>query len=469
MRDRLLGRPAPGEITSIAVLPLENFSGDPEQDYFADGMTEALITELGKVSALRVISRQSAMQFKGTDKPLSEISQALDVDAVVEGSVLREGDRVRISVQLVQAAPERHLWAESYERDLRGILVLQSEIAGAIARDIRITLTPEEETRLAAARPVNPEVYEAYLKGRYHWNKRSREGLMKGLEHFQQAIDIDPTYALAYAGVADSWTVIGNNAYLPAEESFPKAKAAALKALAIDDGLAEAHTSLGAVLWGYEWDWTGAEREFRRAFQLNPGYATAHHWYALLLSVLGRYDEAIAEVKRARELDPLSLRINANVGTVLVQARRYDEAVAELQKALELESNRSAPHAALGKAYLQKEMYEEAIAEFRMASDAASFPNKHLVHAYAVADKRDEARKMLKQMLVASKKEFVSPVWIARIYVGLGEHDTAFEWLEKAAQSRDGHYFQIKVDPRFDPLRSDPRFHSLLRRLNFPE
>jgi Tfp pilus assembly protein PilF len=377
---------------------------------------------------------------------------------------------VRITVQLIEAATDRHLWAESYQRELRDVLALQSDVAQAIAREIKVAVTPEEEARLARARTVNPEAYEAYLKGRYHWNKRTREGLMKGLENFQQAIDIDPTYALAYAGVADSWSILGNNGFLPAEETFPKAKAAALKALAIDDSLAEAHTSLASVLQDYEWDWTGTEREYRRAFQLNPGYATAHHGYAFLLSILGRHDEAIAEVKRARELDPLSLRINTNVGLLLLWARRYDEAVAELQKALELESNRPAPHAYLGVAYLQKEMYEEAIAEFQTAARIGnSLYSRRLAHAYAVAGKPDEARKMLKQILAASKKQFFSPVMIALVYVGLQEHDTAFEWLEKAFQSRDARCYRLKVDPRLDPLRSDPRFHSLLRRLNFPE
>ncbi len=470
LRERLLGGPAVGQITSIAVLPLENLMGDSEQDYFVAGMHEALITELSKIGALKVISRTSAMRYKDTDKSVPEIARELGVDALIEGSVLRAGSTVRVTAQLIEAATDRHLWADKFDRELTNILALHSDVARAIAREVQITLTSEEETRLADARPVNPEAYEAYLKGRYHWNKRTREGLMKGLEHFQQAIDIDPTYALTYAGVADSWYILGNNAHLPAEETFPKAKAAALKALAIDNSLAEAHTSLGTVLRSYEWDWTGAEREYRRALQLNPGYATAHHWYAFLLSILGRHDEAIAEIKRARELDPLSLRINANVGLLLVQARRYDEAIEELQKALELESNQPAPHHFLALAYLAKAMYEEAIAEFQTAAGLSrDLHITELAHAYAVAGKRGEARKMLDEVLAGSKKEFVSPVRIAVVYVGLQEHDTAFEWLEKAFQSRDARCYILNVDPRFDPLRSDPRFQSLLRRMNFTE
>ncbi|MEE9293346.1 MAG: tetratricopeptide repeat protein [Phycisphaerae bacterium] len=404
---------------------------------------------------------------------MPEIARQLNVDAVVEGAVVRDGDQVRITAQLIAVAPERHMWAQSYERNLSDIVALQGEVARAIASEIKAAVTPEEEARLASARPVNPEAYEAYLKGRYFWNKRTREGLTKGLEHFQQAIDIDPTYALAYAGVADSWLVLGNNAYLPAEETFPKAKTAALKALAIDDSLAEAHTSLGAILQNYDWDWTGAEREFRRALQLNPGYATAHHWNSFLLSMLGRHDEAIAEVKRARELDPLSLRINANVGLMFYWARRYDQAIKELLRALELDQNRPRGlYDRLGWAYLQKDMHDEAIATLEKAltlSGGGPLALAGLGHAYAVAGRVDDAISILGKLKRVSKRSHVSPVWLARIYTGLGEKDQAFAWLEKGYEKRDIRMHWMKLDPRFDPLRSDPRFQDLLRRMNFPD
>ena len=312
LRDRLVGESAP-RIDSIAVLPLENLSGDPEQEYFADGMTDALIADLAKIGALKVISRTSVMQYKGARKPLPEIAHELSVDGVVEGSVLREGDRVRITVQLIEAATDQHLWTERYERELTSILALQGEVARAIASKIEVTVSPEEEVRLASARPVAPEVHEAYLKGRYYWNKRTEDGMKRGLEYFQQAINDDPEYAPPYVGLADSFNMIAFYSNAPPMEVYPKAKAAALKALEIDDTIAEAHASLAAAQAG-EWDWLAAEREFQRAIELNPSYALGHQWYAgLYLNAVGRLDEATAEFKRA-QLDPLSLIIGAAGG-----------------------------------------------------------------------------------------------------------------------------------------------------------
>lgn len=388
LRDRLLGRPMPGEITSIAVLPLENLSGDPEQDYFTDGMTEMLITELSKIGALKVISRQSVMQFKGTDKPLPEIARELDVDAVVEGSALHIGERVRITVQLIEAATDRNLWADNYDRDVSDVLELHSEVAQAIARQIKIAVTPEEETRLASGRPLNPKAHEAYLRGRYHWNKRTEEGLKKSIEHFQQAVEMDRGYALAYAGLADAYVFLGGYQVFPPKEVNTKAKAAALKALELDDTLAEVHASL-AIAKLSEWDWLGAERELKRAIELNPSYATAHHWYAYYLETLGRFDEAVEEIQRARELDPLSLIIDITAGDIMFQrVGQYDKAIAHYRKTLELDPNFGMTHEWLGRAYAQKGMYEEAIAEYqRSVSLSGRSPRvmAGLGYTYAVA------------------------------------------------------------------------------------
>jgi TolB-like protein/Flp pilus assembly protein TadD len=478
LRDRLVtavgarhSAPLP-KIESIAVLPLANLSGDPEQEYFADGMTEELITDLGKISALRVISRTSVMQYKGTKKPMPEIARELNVDAMVEGSVLRSGGRVRITAQLIQANPEKHLWAESYERDLRDVLALQGEVARDITNEIQIKLTPQQQARLASARPVNPGAYELYLKGRYEWNKRTEQGLKKGMQYFKDAIAQDPNYAAAYAGLADSYHVLADNGFLPAGDAEPKAKVAALKALEIDGDLAEAHASLAGPLADFDRDWTGAERECRRAIELNPGYATAHHFYALFLSNLGRHDEAIREIEEARKLDPLSVRINANVGLVLYLARQYDAAIEQLRKTLELEPNDVASHAYLGWTYLQKGMHQEAVAEFQKAVNqqiGSLAPIAGLAQAYAVAGKRDEARRVLNQVKALSGQKFVVPYQIATIYVGLGEREEAFAWLERAFEAHDSKLGALNVDPSLDSLRSDPRFQDLLRRMNFPQ
>ena len=477
LRDRIStavgpGRAAPTpKIESLAVLPLENLSRDPEQEYFADGMTDALIAELGQIGSLRVISRTSTMRYKKTDKPLPQIARELNVDALVEGSVLRSGDKVRITAQLIGAVPERHLWARSYERDLRDVLALQGDVAQAIAREVQVKLTPREQTRLARARPVNPEAHEFYLKGRYEWNKRTEQGLKKGLQYFEDAIAKDPNYAAAYAGLADSYHLLADHGFLPARDVDPKAKAAALKALEIDGDLADAHASLAIVLADYDRDWTSAEREYRRAIELNPGYATAHHFYALFLSSLAKHGEAIREIEEARKLDPLSVRINANVGLVLYFARRYDAAIEQLRKALELEPNDEASHEYLGWAYLQKGMHQEAVAEFRKAADqrtGALTPLAGLAQAYAIAGKRDEAHRVLNQLKALSEQKYVVPYLTACIYAGLGEREEAFAWLERAFEAHDPTLSVLNVDPSLDPLRSDPRFQDLLRRMNFP-
>jgi serine/threonine-protein kinase len=476
LRDRLMRHvgaihESPLQIQSIAVLPLENLSRDPEQEYFADGMTDELITNLSKISSLRVISRTSVMQYKGAKKPLREIAQALGVDGVIEGSVFRAGSRVRITAQLIHAATDRHLWAESYERDLTDVMALQGEVTRAIAGEVKAVLTPQEQTRLASARPVNPEAHEAYLKGRYSWNLRTEEGLKKGIEYFQQAIEKDPGHALAYAGLADSYDALAYWNLMAPKEAFPRAKAAALKALEMDETLAEAHASLGEARFKYDWDWVGAEKEYKRAIELNPGYATAHGWYAGYLSGMGRHDKAIAEAKRAQELDPLSLSINAGEGWAFFCARRYDEAIAQCRRTLELNVGFYPTHLYLGFAYEQKKLFEQAIAEYQEAiglGRGKPLLAPYLARGFAAAGKRTEALTIISQMAELSKRRYVSPYGMAQIYAALSDPGRAFQWLDKACQERDTWLVWLKVEPGFDSLHSDPRFQDLLRRMNFP-
>jgi TolB-like protein/Tfp pilus assembly protein PilF len=469
-RDRLLGHATAPRIRSLAVLPLENLSHDPEQEYFADGMTDELITYLGRISALRVISRNSVMLFKGQHKPTPQIARELNVDAVVEGAVLRSGDRVRISAQLIQANPEKHLWAESYNRALRDVLALQSEVAQAIAGEIQMKLSPQEAGRLPTARPVNLEAYDAYLKGRYFWNKRDRADVLRGLQYFQQAVDLDPTYALAHSGVADSYITLGTFNWLPPQESFPKAKAAALKALEIDDNLAEAHTSLAEVK-NLEWDWNGAEVEYRRALVLNPSYAIARLWHSVLLSYAGQHEAAISEAKRAQELDPLSSIIGTNLGQVFYNSRQYEKAREAVQKTLEVSPDFLLARFILGLIYLQENKLEEGVTELQAAM--ALFPEDDQIkatlgYAYARSGRRGDAQQILAELKGQSRKRYVSPYLIASIYVGLGEKSATLDWLEEAYRQRDIDLPFIRVNPAFDPLRAEPRFASLVRKINHP-
>jgi serine/threonine protein kinase/Flp pilus assembly protein TadD len=456
-------------IHSIAVLPLENLSGDPEQEYFAEGMTEVLITDLGKISALRVISRTSVMQFKATKKTIPEIAKELNVDAIVEGSVQRSGDRVRITAQLLYGPTDRHLWGESYERNLTDVLGLQSELALAIAKEIRAKVTPQEETHLTSAGPVNKEAYELYLKGRYHWNKRTEEGLKKGIEHFKQAIEKDPGYALAYAGLADSYFILAYYSWLPPKEAYPKARAAAMKALELDDLLAEGRAALASVKRDFEWDWVEAEKQFRQAFKLTPSYAYAHQWCANLFNLLGRREEALTEMKKALELDPLSLIINADLGRTYYWARQYDQSLEQFRKTLDLDPNFALAHLWLGQVYEQRRMYETAISEFQkgisLSGGGSTYALARLGHAYAVAGRRVEAQMVLNQLNDLSKQKYVSPYDIAVIYAGMGEKNQAFAWLERAYDERSVWMTHLKVDPSLDPLRSDLRFTELLKKI----
>jgi TolB-like protein/Tfp pilus assembly protein PilF len=466
----VLGRASALRIESLAVLPLENLMGDPAQEYFVDGMTEALIADLGQIEALRVISRTSVMQYKGVKKPLPKIARELNVDAVIEGSVLRSGDRVRITAQLIQATTDRHLWAQSYQRDLHDILALQSDVAGAIANEIKIKLTPQEQARLARGRSVNPEAYRLYLQGRYYFSRRTLPAFDKSIQLFQQVLEKDPDTALAYAGLAESYGILPFYGGASAKEAFPKAKAAALKALELDDSLAEAHAALGFVLFYWDWNWSAAESELKRAIELNPGYVVGHHWYAEYLGAMGRHEQAIAQVRRAQELDPLSPLMLVIGGQVCRYARRYDEGMEQCRKAIELDSNYALAHVGLGRAYLGKEMYEEATAEFEKAArlDGSEHSLLWLAFASAATGRRGEALKILDRAREQSKRGEISPLRLAYFYIGLGENQRALDWLEKAYEERDPYMSFLKVEPPLDPLRSDPRFQDLLRRMNFP-
>jgi len=466
-RDRLMGRARLPQIRSLAVLPLENRSHDPEQDYFADGMTDELITELAKLDAVRVISRTSVMRFKNTDKSLPEIAKSLNVDAVVEGSVQRVGDRVKITARLLRARTDEELWGRSYDRDLRDVLGLQHEVAEAIAGSIEVTLAPAAGSR--NSRSVDPVAHEAYLKGLYHWNKRTPEDLKKALQYFQQAIDKDPDYALAYAGLSYAYA-FAPELGLPSDIAKGKQKAAALKAVALDDSLPEAHTSLAAALED-EWNWAEAEFQYKRAVELNPNYATARHWHSIYLSVLSRHEEAIAEAKRALELDPLSLIIQANLGGRYLRAGRYGEAIQECQKALDLDSSFVIGHDCLGFAYLQTGRTQEAIAEFQIAArlshgDPESVSG--LGYAYAVSGQSDEASNIVNQMKTSAKDEYIPAYYIAIVKAGLGNKDEALTWLERAFANRSAELPFCNTEPMLLSLRSEPRFRTLLRDMGLP-
>jgi TolB-like protein/DNA-binding winged helix-turn-helix (wHTH) protein len=459
------------KIRSLAVLPLESLSGDASQDYFADGMTDALIADLGQISALRVISRTSVMMYKHVRKPLPEIARELNVEAVVEGTVLRSGERVRITAQLIQVPNEKHLWAQSYEGDLKDTLALQNSVARAIAEQIQVTLNPQEEAALKKSKPLNAEAYEAYLKGRYFWNKRTREGLVKATDYFHHAIDTDPDYARAYSGLADSYALSGDWEYgiLSPQDAFPRAKAAATTALALDDNLSEAHTSLAFIQDLYDWGWASAEKEYKRALALNPGYATAHHWYAWHLIVMGRNGDGIAELKKAESLDPLSLIISADLADALCVAHRYDESVEQSQKTIEMDPHFAVAHYELGQALEQKHRHDEAIAEFRRAielSGGNTTFESNLANAYAVSGRKEEATKIVKDLESRQRQNSSTDASIALIYVGLGDNDQSMVWLNKAYQARFNP--SILMRPVFDPLRTDPRFQDLLHHIGLP-
>jgi TolB-like protein/Tfp pilus assembly protein PilF len=468
-RDRLLGGVAPGQIQSLAVLPLENLSGDPQQEYFADGMTEALITSLAKIGSLKVISRTSVLSYKDTQKPLPEIARELNVDAVVEGSVIASGDQVRITAQLIEARNDQHLWAESYQRNLSDILALQDEVARTIAREIRANMTPQEQTLLTSTRTVNPQAHEAYLRGLYH-NSRLGERA-QAREAFNRAIQLDSDYAPPYAGLAGTYFIPAFFETVSPRGAYSAMKDAASKALQRDETLAEAHSALALARLHADWDWAGAEREFKRALELNPSHADVHHSYAHFLMAMGREDESFAESRRAVELDPVDAGLTGCLGWHDVWAGEYDQAIQHALGSLGMNPNVAFAKVNLGWAYEQKSMFEEAIAQFQAAVPNPVFgpmAMTNLGHVYAVSGQRQQALEMLARLKQRSAQGYVSPYQVAAIHAGLGEKDLAFEWLEKAYAERASWMVHIKWDPRLANLRSDPRFQDLVRRVGLP-
>ncbi len=465
LRDRMFPPPS-NRVEWVAVLPLTTPAGNSEQEYFADGMTDALIAELANISALRVISRTSIMRYKNSAKSVPEIARELKVDAVLEASTLESGGRVRITARLIRASSDTNIWSNSYERDLRDVLDLQREVASAVAREIRVAVTPREAARLARSSPVNPEAYVAYIKGRFYWNKRTSEDLSRAIELFQVAIAKDPSYAPAYVGLSDAYVVAIGNAHLTAERAFPVAEAAAEKALELDESSAEAHVSL-ATLHFFHYQWPEAEQEFRRALALNPNYATAHHWYALFLSALGRHTEAIEHARRAQELDPLSLVIAANTGWCYFLARQYDLTIEQSRHALDLDPGFDSAYGYLGNAYVEKGMAKEALAAFRKGHELAGGNSYYseLAYANAVFGNKKEALQMLAQYQARAGREPVPAYDVAMIYAGLGDKEKALSWLEKSYQNREARLVNLKQHPRFEALHSDPRFGELLRRI----
>jgi len=470
LRTRLAGRVA--SVQSLAVLPLENLSGNSEQDYLADGVHEALITDLAKLSGLRrVIARSSVMRYRKTDEPLPQIARELGVDALVTGSVLRSGDRVQITAHLIRGATEEQLWADRYEREFRDVLSLENDIVAAITGAIRLQLTPQEQARLAHARPVNPDAYDACLQGRFHWYKLSLEELSTAERYFELALEKDPNYALAYVGLADVWMSRGDAGFLSSRDASLKAEAAALKAVELDDTLADAHVTLGNLKCLYDRDWSAADKEFRRAIQLNPNSANAHFMYSDFLITMRRLEEWKQEIHRTLELDPFNYFFQCFYGWHLMYEKRYDEAIAQLRKVLAAQPDFSSAHMGLWGAYYKKGMDGEALAEakrfFAVLGDREVL--EVLDRGNAAGGYRGAMKLAGEKLAARAERTHVSAVRIARVFAHAGEKDRALEWLEKAYERRETPLYHIGVGWDWDALRSDPRFQSLLRRMNLPQ
>ncbi|MGC2369010.1 MAG: tetratricopeptide repeat protein [Candidatus Sulfotelmatobacter sp.] len=460
------------KIESLAVLPLQNLSGDSSQDYVADGMTEELIGRLSRIHGLRVISRTSTMHFKNTQLSVPEIAKILAVDAIVEGSLVQEGHQIRVHAQLIRAATDEHIWAGEYQREYQNILEVQEEVARNIVEQIQLNLTPEDRARLASTPPVDPEAYESFLKGRYYFNQRTEDALRKSIASFQQAIARDPAYAPAYSGLAEASAMLGFRGGLPSKDALSGARKAALKAIELDDSLAEPHASLAFIEETYDWNWPAAEREYKQALELNPGYAQAHNWYGGYLTYTGRFNEGVAEAMRARELDPLSLPLNNALAGRLLVAGRYDEALRQVQTTLELDQHFAPAHQTLGWVYLRGGKQDDAIREFQNALELAGAADTDirldLGFAYAVSGHTAEARKILANLQQLHQQGIVPAASLATLYGALGESNEAFVWLEKAYQERDPQLTYLKSGRRFEPLHGDPRFGQFVRRVGFP-
>ncbi len=465
------GQPA---IRSLAVMPLKNLTGDPEQEYFADGMTEELIGRLSNIHGLRVISRTSAMGFKDTHQPVLQIGRALHVDSVVEGAVIREGSRVHLSIQLLRTASGDHVWSAEYQREDQSIPALEDEVVRAIARQMVAVIPQQQLDDREVARAVDPQVYESYLKGRYYFNQRTAKALNRSIAYFQQAIARDPSYALAYCGMAEAYALLGFRGRVPSKDALSQGKAAALKAIELDDTLAEAHSSLAFIAETHEWDWATAEREYKRALELNPSDARAHHLYAGYLTYVGRFDDGIAEEKNARDLDPLSLPINNAVAGRLLVAGRYDEALAQLRETLEMNPNFAPAHQTLGWAYLNTGKTREAIREFQQALQLSRSEDMDFMldlgFAYAATGNREQARKILVRLKRQHDQGLVPSGSVAILYGALGDLNSAFAWLDRAYEEHDPELTYLKVpNRRFAPLRNDARYQELVQRIGLPE
>ena len=462
--------------TMIAVLPFENLTGDATQDYFCDGLTEEMISQLGRLDAKRVgvIGRTSVMHYKHNSEALDKIGRELGVQYVLEGSVRRDSDRVRITAQLIQVKDQTHLWAQEYDRELQDLLVLQGEIARRISDEIQVALGDRKPIQPQGQAPLSPRSYEAYdvyLKGQYFWNKRTPEGFQRAIDYFQQAIAKDPNYARAYAGLADSYALMGGYSNAPQTEFMPKARAAASRAVELDDNLPEAHTAWALIVQNYDWDWRTAEKEYRRAIELNPNYATAHHWYAEHLMWLGRFDEALQESERARQLDPLSLIIASDNGAILYYSRQYDRAIQQFRAVREMDPNFSRA-GMIRHVYAQKGMFSYALAEIekgrRVNGDRPWFWSES-AYVYGRTGQQAQARLALEKLKALNREHPIDPVMFVESYIGMNNKDQAFIWLERAYAQHSNSMITLKVDPIYDPLRSDPRFQDLMRRVGLAQ
>jgi len=461
----------PTGIDSIAVLPLENISGNPDQEYFVSGMHETLITELSKISTLKVISRTSTIQYKNVKKPLRQIAKELGVKALIEGSVMREGNMVRITVQLIDGATDEHLWSEDFDREMQNIFALYNEVAKKIANEIQIKLTPQDQVRLISSQEVNPRAYEFYLIGRHYWNQRTIQGYKQSIESYNKALEQDSNYAPAYAALADGYIILGEQGGMPQQEAGLLADGAIQKALKLNNNLAEAYSSKGVWKLSYEWNWSESEKAFKKAIELNPGYAVTYQWYGRTLGFAGRFDEAIKQLEKAKELDPLSPIILGYIGQVYIYAKQYEKADDHLQQALKVHPNHPLILHNIGELYAAQGRYEEAIAPLKQSAEmsASGHYKAMLGYAYAMANHRTEAMSVLKELLTRSDSGSVSGFNVAAVYIALGDKEKALNQLEQGYEQRDVWMKELKAWPWFDRLKNEPRYKDLMKRMNFPE